>query len=135
MTNRKKQKSEPFMTGYFLCLFPAPSKASPSAWPEEGWHSIHIYSTCPWDPYLCVCVSSLHLCFRKAGSEVALPSRFSVRESETITFIMKVLEEVPAVKISCGRCVTNPVGWRLLQTVAETPDSSCFGSSAAVKCK
>lgn len=92
--------------------------------------ALHPQFHLPWDPYLCVCSSYSHLGFRKAGSDVALPSRFSVRESGTVTFIMKVLEEVPAVKI---RCVTNPVGWRLLQTVAETPDSSCSNSSAAVK--
>lgn len=98
------------MTGYFLCLFSPSSKASPSAFPEEGWHSIHRYFICPWDPYLCVCISYLHLCFRKADSELALPSRFSGTESGTVTFIMKVSEEVPAVKIIGGRSVTNPVG-------------------------
>lgn len=81
---QEKKNPEPFVTGYFPCLFSTSSKASPSAFPEEGWHSIHTHFTCPWDPSLCVCISYLHLCFRKTGGEVALPTRFSVRERGTV---------------------------------------------------
>lgn len=84
-------------------------------------------------PGIHTCVFVAHIFpFVSEGESVKLVclQRFFVRESGTGTFIMKVLEEVPAVKI---RCVTTPVGWRLLQTVAGTPDSSCSSSSAAVK--
>lgn len=64
-------------------------------------------------------------------------------ESGTVTYVKKFLEEVPDVKIIGSRSVTNPLEWQLLETVIETPDSleavnetpdsSCLGSSAAVK--
>lgn len=40
LDDKQEKKSEPFMIGYVLCLFPTPSKASPSAFPE-GRMALH----------------------------------------------------------------------------------------------
>lgn len=108
MTNRKKNQSLLWLVIFFVISLLPLKQVLQLSQRKGGTPSTHI--PLALDIHTCVFGSHFCICFKKAGSELALPSRFSVRENGTVTSPTQVSEEVPAVRITGGRSVPKPRG-------------------------